>query len=397
MATSIQVPSMGESITEVVIGQILIPSGQAVQEEQEILEIETDKLNQVLFSPASGVMNLTVEQGQTVRVGDVIGSIEEGPASAQASVARPEVGEEKKPAVELSNEKAFPLKIQQGPSLELSSQAPIKRKTSKDFVAEVSASEKKAEQIISQNPVAEVPSSEEMSYSREETRQKMSKIRHVIAQRLVEAQNTAAMLTTFNEVDLSKVMSLRSEYKENFINEYDVKLGFMSFFVKASVYALKKVKTINTYIDGDDLVQRHYYDISIAVGTDRGLVVPVIRGCDRMSFAQIERAISDVAKRARTGRLSIDELQGGGFTITNGGVYGSLISTPILNTPQCAILGMHTIQKRAVVVNDEIVIRPMMYLALSYDHRIVDGKEAVTFLVHIKQALEDPSRLLLNI
>lgn len=230
-----------------------------------------------------------------------------------------------------------------------------------------------------------------------ETRKKLSKIRKVIAERLVQAQHDAAMLTTFNEADMSQIIELREKYKEPFFKEYGVKLGFMSFFAKAVVSALKAHPDFNSYLDGEDLVHREYYDIGIAVGTDRGLFVPIIRNCDHLTFAEIEKAIEAHAKKAREGTLAVNDLQGGGFTITNGGVYGSLLSTPILNAPQCGILGMHKIQKRPIVVDDEIVIRPMMYLALSYDHRVVDGKEAVTFLVHIKNALEDPARLQLEI
>ena len=232
---------------------------------------------------------------------------------------------------------------------------------------------------------------------RRETRHKMTKIRKVIAQRLVEAQQTTAMLTTFNEVDLSAVMALRDKYRDRFIQDYGVRLGFMSFFVKAAVAALREFPGFNSYIDGEDIVHREYYDIGIAVGTERGLIVPVVRDCDLLTFAEIETAIADFAERARKGGLSVDELQGGGFTITNGGVYGSLLSTPILNPPQCGILGMHKIEKRPVVVDDQVVVRPMMYLALSYDHRIVDGQTAVSFLVSIKENLEDPTRMLLHI
>ena len=399
MVSQIQVPSMGESITEVVIGQILVPSGQQVKEDQEILEIETDKLNQVLFSPSKGVLNLTVSQGQTVNVGDIIGSIDESASSTTLQ----ESADSKISDIKPEPEKATISSESEAQSINApNNQASIDRKSINDFVSSINN-----ESLDQTLPKQEAPIkngvnkniSQELGafLPKEETRQKMTKIRQVIAEKLVEAQQSAAMLTTFNEVDLSEVMAIRKSYKDDFIKEYDVKLGFMSFFVKAVVYALKKVPAINAYIDGDDLVQRHYYDISIAVGTDRGLVVPVIRGCDQMSFAQIEQSIGDVAKKARTGRLTIDDLQGGGFTITNGGVYGSLVSTPILNSPQCGILGMHKIQKRPVVVNDEIVIRPMMYLALSYDHRIVDGKEAVTFLVNVKECLEDPHRLLIGI
>jgi 2-oxoglutarate dehydrogenase E2 component (dihydrolipoamide succinyltransferase) len=232
---------------------------------------------------------------------------------------------------------------------------------------------------------------------KKETKRPLSKIRQVIASRMVEAQQTMAMLTTFNEVDLSEIIKLREKHKEIFIKKYGTKLGFMSFFVKAAVSALKAFPMVNSYLEANHIVERHYYDIGIAVGTDRGTLVPVVRECEKLSFAQIELSIDEFANKAREGKITMDDLQGGGFTITNGGVYGSLLSTPILNPPQCAILVMHKIEKRPVVVDDQIVIRPMMYLALSYDHRLIDGKESVAFLVHIKNALEDPSRLLFEL
>ncbi|CCB91441.1 Dihydrolipoyllysine-residue succinyltransferase component of 2-oxoglutarate dehydrogenase complex [Waddlia chondrophila 2032/99] len=363
MKEEIKVPAMGESITEATVGQILKPSGSHVKMDEEILELETDKVNQVLYASQTGVLTLTVETDDVVKIDQVIGLID-------SDGGKPEKKEEKASAPVLKKE-------------EKKSEKGI-RHSREAFVAEIGKQEKSAPPPT-------------MKKERGETRRRMTKIRKVIAKRLVEAQAATAMLTTFNEADLSQVMKLRTKYKEAFIKEHDAKLGFMSFFVKAVVSALETFPDINSYIDGDEIVHRDYYDIGIAVGTERGLIVPVLRDCDQKNFADIEKGIIEFAEKARAGTISVNDLQGGGFTITNGGIYGSMLSTPILNHPQVGILGMHNIQKRAVVVNDEIVIRPMMYLALSYDHRIVDGKEAVSFLVHVKNCLEDPSRLLLGV
>lgn len=376
MKVEIKVPAMGESITEATVGEILKTSGSSVAMDDELLELETDKVNQVLYAPEAGVVTLTVSTDDVVKIGQVIGYVD-----SEATVATPEPAPEPKTEPASEAPKPAPAPVE-GPAVRQSREA---------FLTEKPA----APEPTPAPAPALVPKTE--PGERHETRRKMSKIRKVIARRLVESQQTTAMLTTFNEVDLSEVMALRAKYKEQFIKEHGVKLGFMSFFVKAAVSALQALPDINSYIDGDEIVTREYYDIGIAVGTDRGLMVPVVRDCDKLTFAGIEQSINEYANRAREGKLSIDDLQGGGFTITNGGVYGSLLSTPILNPPQSGILGMHKIDKRAVVVNDEIVIRPMMYLALSYDHRIVDGKEAVTFLVHMKNLLEDPARLLLEV
>lgn len=392
MKVDIKVPAMGESISEATIGQILKPSGSSVAAEDEIIELETEKVNQVLYASQAGVVNWSVKKGDTVKIGQTIGDINsEGkvqkataPAEAPAPKAEAPKKEEKRPP------EPAPQPGKQGA-----------RVSKEAFVADIT-SEKKAmptpvmppPQPKKQQPAA---AKSESSKNRNETRKPMSKIRQVIAKRLVEAKQTTAMLTTFNEIDMTQVLAERELYKEKFLKQYGVRLGFMSFFVKAVVAALEQFPDLNSYIDGDEIVHREYYDISIAVSTDRGLVVPVVRNCDRLSFAEIEHAIENYAKKARDNQLSVDDLQGGGFTITNGGVYGSLLSTPILNPPQCGILGMHKIAKRPVVINDEIVIRSMMYVALSYDHRLVDGKEAVSFLVTIKNFLEDPARLVLNI
>lgn len=368
MKKEIKIPAMGESISEATIGTILKPSGTVVKIDEEILELETDKVNQVLYAPCAGKLSLNVKTGDTVKIGQVIGDIDEASAAKES---KPAVEEPKAPP----RPKKAPPKVEVGEGIRLGKE---------QFVESLAAP-------IATKEVSQAPMKER------ETRRKMTKIRKVIASRLVEAQRTTAMLTTFNEIDLTQVVALREKYKESFAKKYQAKLGFMSFFVKAAVSALEIYQDMNSYIDGDDIVHREYYDIGIAVGTERGLIVPVVRDCNELTFADIELEIERFAKRAKEGTLTVDELTGGGFTITNGGTYGSLLSTPILNPPQSGILGMHKIEKRPVVVNDEVVIRPMMYVALSYDHRIVDGKEAVSFLVHMKNVLEDPARLLLDI
>lgn len=371
MKIEIKIPAMGESISEATIGAILKPSGTKVKMDEELLELETDKVNQVLNAPQAGIFTLNVKSDDVVTIGQVIGYIDTEGAAVES------------PKPEVQIERPKPLKVPTG----------YARQSKEAYVEDVLAP-KKAEVSLPQ-PTAPAPRPP-VAEGRE-TRKRMTKIRKVIASRLLEAQHSTAMLTTFNEIDMSAVIEMRNKYKDLFQKEHGVRLGFMSFFVKAAVSALQFVPDINSYIDGDELVHREYYDISIAVGTDRGVVVPVVRDCDKLSYPGVERAIEGFAKKAREGTLSMDDLQGGGFTITNGGTYGSLFSTPIINPPQCAILGMHKIEKRPVVINDEIVIRPMMYVAMSYDHRIVDGKGAVTFLVHLKEYLEDPSRILLEV
>ncbi len=382
MKAEITVPAMGESITEATIGELIRQDGADVTMDEEILELETDKVNQVLYAPQAGKLNLTVKVDDVVKIGDVIGYVDTEGAAAPAAPAKEE------PAPQAAKE-APPPPPAKGPAAPAASEVSARRMQG-EFLADLKKPAAAPAAATSSTPAVVQP-------TEPETRERMPKIRQVIAKRLLEAQQTTAMLTTFNEVDMTAVMGLRSAHKDAFLDQHGVQLGFMSFFVKAAVAALQAVPRVNAYIDGDEIVQRHTYDIGIAVGTERGLVVPVVRGCDQMNFAQIEQGINDYAQKARTGGISVDDLQGGGFTITNGGIYGSLLSTPILNPPQSGILGMHKIQKRPVVIGDEIVVRPMMYLALSYDHRIVDGKEAVTFLVAIKDALEDPARLLLNL
>lgn len=362
MKEEIKVPAMGESITEAVIGEILKPSGSYVEVEDEVLEIETDKINQVLYAPVSGTIEWSVNPEDTVAIGQVIGSIE---------------SKGEKPKQEPVKEKPAKEEVKPKPAAPITGQARISK-----------------EEALSEAPIEEKKT--QVSPEVRETRKRMPKIRQVIAKRLVEVQLTTAMLTTFNEIDLTEVINMRAGHKESFLKEHGVKLGFMSFFVKGVLSALKAFPNVNAYIDGNETVLRHYYDIGIAVSTERGLIVPVVRDCDRLTFAQIEQSIAEFAKKAREGKISVDDLHGGGFTITNGGVFGSLLSTPILNAPQSGILGMHTIKKRPVAIDNNVVIRPMMYVALSYDHRIIDGKEAVSFLVHLKNHLEDPAQMLLE-
>lgn len=395
MKQELIVPRMGESISEATIGEIFKESGALVKRDEEILELETDKVNQVIYAPAAGTLTLQIKRDDVVRVGDVIGMVEtEGEVSAPAVAAK-----KVEAAPDAASKPSAPAK-QEGKAV--SRPAPAKptesaRATKADFIAELSTPRAPSlPESVSVPKPSTGPDGGRLDKGTE-SRRKMTKIRKVIAQRLVEAQHTTAMLTTFNEVDMTEVMALRAKYQESFQKQYGVKLGFMSFFVKACVSALQQFPDINSYIDGDEIVTRNFFDIGVAVGTERGVIVPVVRGADRLSFAQVEQSIASHAERAKTGKLSADDLQGGCFTVTNGGIYGSLLSTPILNPPQSGILGMHKIEKRAVVINDQIVIRPMMYLALSYDHRIVDGKEGVSFLVHVKNCLEDPSRLLLQI
>lgn len=403
MKKEIKIPAMGESISEATVGIILKPTGSQVEVDDEILELETDKVNQVIYSPAAGILNLSVKPDEVVKIGQTIGYVDsEGKEQAAPATKKeePKKNGEKKP----EEKKTAAVEEKE----KVSEEAPEAVKTgSARYARDAFLDELKA--APQEQPFQQQESSEKaVGFKleaieptrlgvRQETRRKMTKIRKVIANRLVEAQHTTAMLTTFNEVDLTRVIEIRNKFKDEFQKDYGVKLGFMSFFVKAAVSAMASCPDLNSYIDGDEIVHREYYDIGIAVGTERGLIVPVVRDCDRLSFAEIEKSIDGYAKKAREGKITVDDLKGGGFTITNGGTYGSLLSTPILNPPQSGILGMHKIEKRPVVVNDQIVIRSMMYLAMSYDHRIVDGKEAVTFLVHIKDCLEDPARLLLKV
>lgn len=383
MKVEIKVPSFGESLSEATIGAIFKPSGSAVQADEEILELETDKLNSALHSPAAGQIQLAVKSGDVVKVGQVIGTID---TAAAGKAAPPPV---EKPAAPAGKPAAPQPKAAAEPAPQKASLPPARKKADEAF-AEMTAGP--------QMPKAPAPAAApQPRVIGRETRKKMTKLRRVIAERLVQVKNQTAMLTTFNEVDLSSVIAVREREQENFQKKHGVKLGFMSFFIKAAAAALQEFPEINGRIEGDEIIYNHYFDISCAVSTDKGLMVPVLRGVDTMSYADVEKKLKELAEKARNGTISIDDLQGGTFTITNAGLFGSLLSTPILNPPQSAILGMHNIVKRAVVVNDQIVIRPMMYLALSYDHRIVDGKEAVLFLMHMKKNLEEPARLLLDL
>lgn len=390
MKVEIKIPQMGESVNEAVVGTILKASGSYVSMDEDILELETEKVNQVLTAPREGQLELNVKVDDVVKIGQVIGYVDteakkaEGaavPQSPKPSAKEPEKAKAPAPA---------PLPAAK-PAPQKDAGQPI-RQTKEALIEELKAP-KAAPKAAPTEAAAEPP---KVNKDRE-TRQRMTTIRQVIARRLVEAQQTAAMLTTFNEIDMSRVMELRNQHREAFQKKFGVKLGFMSWFVKGCVAALKQLPALNSYIDGNEIVHREYYHIGIAVGTERGLVVPVVRECDTLSFADIERQIAGYAVKARDGTLAIDDLRGGGFTITNGGIYGSLLSTPILNAPQSGILGMHAIKERPIAINGQVVIRPMMYVALSYDHRIVDGEGAVTFLVQLKNYLENPSALLLEL
>ncbi|MFO0991390.1 MAG: 2-oxoglutarate dehydrogenase complex dihydrolipoyllysine-residue succinyltransferase [Hyphomicrobiales bacterium] len=415
MAKEIRVPTLGESVTEATIAKWFKKEGDAVKADEPLVELETDKVTLEVPSPAAGrLASIVIAAGETVNVGAILGAIEEGAAGASAEKPAARASEPAKPAVQPAAErpKTFtqPLspavrKMVEENKLDTSAiegSGKDGRITKGDVIDELARPAKvEVPRVIQAAPPPPPPQSARPlappDDAKREERVKMTRLRQTIARRLKDAQNTAAMLTTFNEVDMSAVMELRAQYKDLFEKKHGAKLGFMGFFVKASIQALKDVPAVNAEIDGDEIVYKNYYHIGVAVGTDRGLVVPVVRDADRLSFADIEKTIAELGKRARDGQLQISEMQGGTFTISNGGIYGSLMSTPILNAPQSGILGMHKIQERPVVEKGQIVARPMMYLALSYDHRIVDGKEAVTFLVRIKEYLEDPQRALLDL
>ena len=425
MATEIKVPTLGESVTEATVGQWFKREGDAVARDEALVELETDKVTVEVPSPVAGRLQaIAVKDGETVGVGAVLGVLAEGEAGAAAPIdAGPEEPKQRPAATQAASpaaanggrrpEAAKPAEESRPATTDMPP-APAARKMleEKGLAADqVPGSGKRGQvlkgdvlQALAATPtqtradaptVARAPSSSDDA-GREE-RVRMTKLRQTIARRLKDAQNTAAMLTTFNDVDMTSVMALRKDYRELFEKKHGVRLGFMGFFVKACVHALKEIPSVNAEVDGQDVIYKNYYHIGVAVGTDRGLVVPVIRDTQDMSIAEIEKAINDVGNRARDGQLKIDEMQGGTFTITNGGVYGSLMSTPIINAPQSGILGMHRIEERPVVHGGQVVPRPMMYLALSYDHRLVDGREAVTFLVRVKEAIEDPQRLVLDL
>lgn len=403
MGVEIKVPSLGESISEATISAVLTPNGSQVKQDQEILEIETEKVNQVLYAPQAGTLNLTVKEGDTVKIGQVIGSVDVAGQKESAKVVEQTKSEKEKdslPQEEISHKETSPQKTEQiqVKQKEKKVDEPAVfdeiRKSPEAFIEELrTPTSLPASPKAIENPLKEQSKKTE---PREE-RKRMPKIRQTIARRLVEAKQTMAILTTFNEVDMTSVMELRKKHKEAFEKQHGVRLGFMSFFIKAAAYALKKFPQVNAYIDGEDIVFRHYYDINVAISSERGLVVPIIENCDTLTFAQIEQKIVELAQRAKENKISMDEMRSGGFTISNGGVFGSTFSTPIVNPPQSAILGMHRIAERPYVVDGKIVIRPIMILALSYDHRIIDGQEAVSFLAQIVKIIEDPSVLLIDL
>ena len=411
----IMTPALGESVTEATVARWAKKAGEAVKKDEILVELETDKVSLEVASPADGVLaSIGAEEGATVVPGAVLGVVTEGgaataapaaaapaaapkpaapaPAPTPAPAPAPVAAAAPAPTTTAAPVSPAPARIAAENNLDLSSVAGTGkdgRVTKGDALAALEA------RAAAPAPAA-APAAPRAIHEREE-RVKMTRLRQTIARRLKEAQNNAAMLTTFNEVDMSAVMALRNSYKDIFEKKHGVKLGFMSFFTKAVVAALKAVPDVNAEIDGTDIVYKNHYDIGVAVGTEKGLVVPVVRDADTLSLAEIEKAIGALGKKAREGQLAIEDMQGGTFTITNGGIYGSLMSTPILNAPQSGILGMHAIKERAMVVGGKIEVRPMMYLALSYDHRVVDGAGAVTFLVKVKEALEDPQRLLLEL
>ena len=425
MATQITVPALGESVSEATVAKWMKAVGDAVQADEPLVELETDKVTLEVNAPASGVLvEIAAKEGAEVAVGALLGNIDES-AKASAPAKKPEAPKEA-PKEAAKPAAPAPAKTEAAPApkpapaaaaaatFDVQTLSPAVRKLVDDNdldPAKIKPSGKDGRLVKEDVQKAIEAGNAKRSYAAapaagqlppraddpREERVKMTRLRQAIARRLKEAQNTAAMLTTFNEVDMTAVMALRNEYKDGFEKKHGVKLGFMSFFVKASIAALKELPAVNAEIYGDEIVYKNYYDIGVAVGTPQGLVVPILRDADQLSFAGVEQGINELGLKARDGKLSLAEMQGGTFTISNGGVYGSLMSTPILNPPQSGILGMHKIQPRPMAIGDKVEVRPMMYLALSYDHRIVDGREAVTFLVRLKDAIEDPRRLLLDL
>jgi len=424
MTVQIVVPALGESVTEATVSKWMKNVGDAVKADEPLLELETDKVTQEVYAPSAGTLGeIKAEAGAVVPIGAVLGVISEGGAAAAApapkAAAAPAPAPTPPPAAPAPAVSTATGDDRNGPAVRKiaaesginPAEIPATGKDGRvtkgdviDFKANRPAAPAPAQPAAAAAPAARpapAPAPAEPHVPRplvaNEERVPMSRLRRRIAERLKQAQNNAAMLTTFNEVDMGAVMALRDKYKEGFEKRHKVKLGFMGFFVRACIQALKEIPAVNGEIDGNDIIFKNHYDIGVAVGTEQGLVVPVVRDADKMSIAEIEAKIAELGRRAREGKLSIDELTGGTFTISNGGVYGSLMSTPILNPPQSGILGMHKIQQRPMAVDGKIEIRPMMYLALSYDHRIIDGREAVTFLVRVKECLEDPQRLLLEL
>ncbi len=427
MSEKILVPVLGESITEATVAKWLKNEGDSVEVDEPIVELETDKVNLEVPSPIDGILTeIASKDGETVEVGALLGSISQNskqtenkqvkkiePEEQENNVVNLEI-ERKEPRIfdekKMSEEEPLVLteevKKEKGPDLVAQGEeklSPAVRKIvveNKIDLQKVKGSGKEGRilkgDLISMMGESPNPSERKIQYGQEE-RVKMTRLRQTIAKRLKQAQENAALLTTFNEVDMTNIMEMRKENQEDFQNRYEIKLGFMSFFVKACIVALKNFPSVNAEIEGDEIIYKNYYNISFAVGTERGLVVPVLRNADELSFADIEKSIKTISEKAKDGKLTIEDLQGGTFTISNGGVYGSMLSTPILNLPQSGVLGMHNIVERPIVVDGEIKIRPIMYLALSYDHRIIDGKESVSFLKMVKENLEDPRRLFLNI
>ena len=390
----VKIPPMGESITSGILAKWHVKDGDVVKKDQPLFELETDKITSESAAEAAGKITLQAAAGDEVKIGQVVALIDTAASAApaaesQISDLKSQIKEAPATAAPAAASQISDLKSQ------TKTPAPVAK------TAESQISDSKSQ--IKAAPPAAVPAGKSQilnlksEINPRQTRRKLSPLRQRIAERLVAAQHEAAMLTTFNEVDMSAIMAIRAKYQDDFVKKNGLKLGFMSFFVKAVVHALKEVPAVNAQLDGDTLVENHFYDIGVAVSTERGLMVPVIRDCASLGMAAIEKAIAEVAAKARDGKIALTDLEGGVFTITNGGIFGSLLSTPIINPPQSAILGMHTIQERPVAINGQVVIRPMMYVALSYDHRIVDGREAVTFLVKVKQSLEDPARLLLSV
>jgi 2-oxoglutarate dehydrogenase E2 component (dihydrolipoamide succinyltransferase) len=413
--TEIRVPTLGESVTEATIGRWFKQAGEAVAVDEPLVELETDKVTIEVPAPSAGVLSeIAAKDGDTVAVGALLGQINDGaagakPAAAPAPAARPAAAAPPPPPAPSPAPKAAPADAPLAPSVrKLSAESGVDastvpgsgkdgRVTKGDMLAAIEKAASAPTPVNQPAAAVQVRAPSPADDAAREERVKMTRLRQTIARRLKEVQNTAATLTTFNEVDMTNVMAMRAHYKDVFEKKHGSKLGFMGFFTKACVQALKDIPAVNAEIDGTDLIYKNYYHIGIAVGTDKGLVVPVVRDCEQKSIADIEKAVADYGRRARDGQLKIEEMQGGTFTITNGGIYGSLMSTPILNAPQSGILGMHKIQERPMVVGGKIEVRPMMYLALSYDHRVIDGKEAVTFLVRVKESLEDPARLVLDL
>ena len=412
MSIDIKVPSLGESVTEATIARWYKNIGESVTIDEPLLELETDKVTLEVPAPVTGQLSeIKVNDGDTVEVGAILGTIIEGAAAEKKTEApvkkeviietpaveatkpiEPEKIEDKIESISVSNDLSPAVrKIVSENNININEISPSGKNgriTKEDALNSLSSQSTKVETTINLKSTSNNKLTERVT---------MSRLRRTIAKRLKDAQNTAAILTTFNEVDMSELIKVRSEYKEFFEKKHGVKLGFMSFFVKACITALKEIPEVNAEIENDDIIYKNYYNIGVAVGTDQGLVVPVVRNADQLTVAEIEKEISNLGKKARDGKLSISDMQDGTFTISNGGVYGSLMSTPIINPPQAGVLGMHKIQERPIAIDGEVVVRPMMYLALSYDHRLIDGKAAVTFLVRVKESLEDPRRILLSV